>query len=112
MRGPKSIQRLEVLLRDDPDTSEEIAVIWAERIGYQAKAKDILTYAKLCRVRKPHSVPPVSSIHHLRRGSRVLMLHLQQVVIDLSDHAPASSTTPFLGSAHADLPPAHTIHFS
>ncbi|KAM5533381.1 hypothetical protein V8D89_012931 [Ganoderma adspersum] len=61
MRGPKSIQRLEVLLRDDPDPSEEIAVIWAERIGYQAKAKDILTYAKLSRVRKPHSPPPPPS---------------------------------------------------
>lgn len=111
-RGPKSIQRLEVLLRDDPDPSEEIAAIWAERIGYQAKAKDILTYAKLCRVRKPHSPPPVSSTHPLWQGSRVLMLRLQQAAIDIFDHAPASFATPFLGSTHADLPPTHAIHFS
>nr|VWO94508.1 Efflux pump membrane transporter [Ganoderma boninense] len=59
-KGPTVIPRLEVLLEDDPDPSEEIAAIWAEQLRYHAKAKDILTFAKLRRARKLHSptLPP------------------------------------------------------
>ncbi|KAI1788635.1 hypothetical protein LXA43DRAFT_629936 [Ganoderma leucocontextum] len=70
-RGPKSLQRLEVLLGDDPDPSAEIAAIWAERIGYNAKAKDILTYARLRRAQKVHAPlspsSPVSTMPALPR---------------------------------------------
>ncbi|PIL23511.1 hypothetical protein GSI_14823 [Ganoderma sinense ZZ0214-1] len=60
-KGPRVIPLLEVLLSEDPNPSDEIATIWAERLGYQAKAKDILTFARLRSARKPHSPPPLPS---------------------------------------------------
>lgn len=48
---PSKVDMLDVLLRDDPNPSPEVAEIWAERLGNGMTVEQIITYALL----HPHS---------------------------------------------------------
>ena len=48
---PSQVDMLDVLLRDDPNPSPEVAEIWAERLGNGMTVEQIITYALL----HPHS---------------------------------------------------------
>ncbi|KAI0739050.1 hypothetical protein C8Q80DRAFT_1275233 [Daedaleopsis nitida] len=59
VRDPKILKMLDVLLLEMPEPTLDVAVIWAERIGWGAKAADIVTYANLRHAQKGQALAAV-----------------------------------------------------